>query len=682
MIPILIGKYVSYMKRSSIFLSLSVIAVSCSVNEMYSPDKRDTEVFYATIEYPGNLDTKVFVNQDLRLLWDEGDHISIFNKKDSNDEYYFTGQTGDAGGSFELVKDFSEEGVAIDKVYAVYPYSRTTSIDTKGTLSVEFPSEQYYRENSFGLGDNLMVAVSKDNNLQFKNVGGYLRISLYGEGVSVSSITLKGNNGEKLAGKATVTMPLDGTPTVALAEDATDQITLTCDTPVALGATAEESKDFWFVIPPVSFSKGFTVSISQTSGGVFEKSTAKSISIERSKLSKMSPIEVKLPRNIIYYTSSDEFVVTPYNPESFGVSILSNEYNDGRGILTFDGDVTNIGVCAFFYCTSLTSIMIPDSVTNIGESAFSDCSNLSTITIPDSVMSIGNSAFSNCSNLTNIRIPDSVTSIGNFAFNGCSNLTKITIPDSVTKIGDYAFQNCSSLSSIKLPVGIKNIGIGAFTFCCSLTSITLPNSITNIAEQLFLGSGLSSVIIPENVKSIGPFAFQKCNDLASISIPESVETIGHYAFSLCSNLVSISIPEKISSIESGLFWGCSSLFAISIPDKVTSIGHYAFDGCSSLQSIIIPKDVNCINDCVFSGCSSLRTIIIPEKITSIGYNALTGCINLESIYLKPSSPPLGDATMFNETNNCPIYVPLNSINNYRTAQYWSDYADRIQAIPE
>ena len=148
---------------------------------------------------------------------------------------------------------------------------------------------------------------------------------------------------------------------------------------------------------------------------------------------------------------------------------------------TIDGkSVTSIGGWAFYDCTSLKSITIPNSVTSIGDDAFSGCTSLTSITIPNSVTSIGNNAFSGCSSLTSITIPDSVTEIGYSAFSGCSSLTSITIPNSVTSIGNNAFSGCSSLTSITVSNSVTSIGYYAFEGCTSLTSITIPNNATSI----------------------------------------------------------------------------------------------------------------------------------------------------------------------------------------------------------
>ena len=194
--------------------------------------------------------------------------------------------------------------------------------------------------------------------------------------------------------------------------------------------------------------------------------------------------------------------------------------------------VTSIGYWAFSYCTSLTSIEIPNSVTSIGERAFYCCVSLTSIEIPNSVTSIGNYAFASCTSLKSIEIPNSVTSIGNVAFESCRSLTSIEIPNSVTSIGDYAFASCTSLTSIEIPNSVTSIEDYAFCDCTSLTSIEISNSVTSIREG----------------------AFSYCTSLTSIEIPNSVTSIRGSAFSGCSSLTKITcLATTPPAIKSGTF---------------------------------------------------------------------------------------------------------------------------------
>ena len=326
--------------------------------------------------------------------------------------------------------------------------------------------------------------------------------------------------------------------------------------------------------------------------------------------------------------------------------------------------VTSISSYAFYGCSKLTSITIPNTVTSIRYSTFYGCSSLTSITIPNTVTSIGESAFSGCSNLTSITIPNTVTSIEKFAFDGCSRLEKLTIEDGTETLemgycyynSNYAvgcglFYSCplktlylgrnlsyetrsyygyspfykkATLTEVTIGNTVRLIEDNLFYDCSELTSITIPNSVTSIGNYAFYGcSGLTSITIPNSVTSIGAVVFSGCSSLTSITIPNSVTSIGKCAFQGCSRLTSITIPNSVTLIEDNLFYGCSGLTSITIPNSVTSIGKCAFQGCSRLTSISIPNSVTSIENNAFSGCSRIKKLIIEDgtKTLYLGYNA-------------------------------------------------------------
>ena len=493
--------------------------------------------------------------------------------------------------------------------------------------------------------------------------------------------------------------------------------------------------------------------------------------------------------NCIFYTTSDGNIVSPYNSNAFGATIISNKIINGVGAIVFDDSTTTIGKQAFYACDSLTSVTIPDSVTTIGYAAFLDCSSLSkfngkyasddgrclivdgtlnsfapsglteytipdsvttigyaayldcssltSITIPDSVTTIGSSAFSGCSSLTSVTIPDSVTTIGSSAFSGCSSLTSVTIGDSVTTIGNNAFNGCKSHTSVTIPDSVTTIGMGAFYGCSSLTSVTIPDSVTTIGDYAFEGcSSLTSATIGDSVTTIGESAFESCSSLASVTIGDSVTTIGNSAFSGCSSLTSVTISDSVTTIGDGAFRNCSSLTSVTIPDSVTTIGYGAFFGCSSLTSVTIPNSVTTIGYCAFSGCSRLQefngqfasedrrclivdgvlnsfapaglteytipnsvttigewafgsccssftSVTIPDSVTSIGYAAFANCSGLSSVYCKATTPPVALISFYywiafdDNASGRKIYVPMESVNKYKSASGWCDYASDI-----
>ncbi len=238
-------------------------------------------------------------------------------------------------------------------------------------------------------------------------------------------------------------------------------------------------------------------------------------------------------------------------------------------------------------------------VTSIGDSAFFQCSGLTQISIPEGVISIGNSAFCFCTGLTQISIPEGVASIGIGAFGQCTGLTQISIPKSVASIGNSAFSGCYRLTQISIPAGVTSIGNGAFGFCSVLTEINVDSNnpayvsqngilYDKKREQLICcpAGKKGKISIPAGVTSIEASAFSGCYGLTQISIPAGVTSIKSWAFYQCSGLTQISIPAGVAKIEASAFSGCYELTQISIPKSVTEIEASAFYGCENATWLV------------------------------------------------------------------------------------------------
>ena len=291
---------------------LSLIAVSCSIGEIDRIDEAGSivpgseEVFYVTIGDQPDAETKVYADEALRIKWNADDRLSIFNKKTYNREFRFKGESGATSGAIAAVGS-DGTGESLAKIYAVYPYAPSTSINTSGTITYTLPSEQSYYENSFGVGANAMVSVTDDNKLRFKNAGGYLSFKFYGDGVSVSSITLESNNGEFLSGPCTIETSSE-VPALTMSEGGSNRVTLTCDPPVTLGPTVSSAVQFIFVLPPVTLAKGFKVTVATSDDRTFVKSSGKKRVIGRSAITRMQTMAVEIEPDPSEWESAAEAV--------------------------------------------------------------------------------------------------------------------------------------------------------------------------------------------------------------------------------------------------------------------------------------------------------------------------------------------------------------------------------------
>ena len=242
-----------------------------------------------------------------------------------------------------------------------------------------------------------------------------------------------------------------------------------------------------------------------------------------------------------------------YNVTDTGEIEIAGCYEYVRKVnipIEIDGkSVTSIGEYAFYKCTSLTEITIPDSVTSIGEYAFRGCTSLTEITIPDSVTSIGQYAFCVCTSLTEITIPDSVTSIGEGVFFGCTSLTEITIPDSVKYIGEEAFKDCTNLKSITFLGSKTGIKEGAFSNCDADIKFTTEDTYGQEGEVVSVATNVTQLTVKHKEGKIPAGAYKDGKRLKEVTLEEGITLIEDDAFANCDNLEKIVIPKSVTGIH-------------------------------------------------------------------------------------------------------------------------------------
>lgn len=332
--------------------------------------------------------------------------------------------------------------------------------------------------------------------------------------------------------------------------------------------------------------------------------------------------------NIITYITEDNKAISLNSLDWYGAKVVSNTYDSYTNIgkITFDKPLTGIPDKAFYGITKLKSIVIPEEVTTIGVSAFYNTS-----------------------------------------------LTSITIPDSVNEIKESAFDGCVYLSYVN---------ISSISEWCQIKFESILSNPLYYAEILrFNNQIINEFIIPEGTLALNAFTFKNCTNLSSILLPDSITHIGPYCFEGCSNLTGITLPEGIEKIHQNTFRYCENLSQVILPNSLQAIGHFAFTLCISLTNILLPDKLRLIEQRAFSACSRLEEINIPSSVESINSDAFSDCGNLHTVYCWPTTPPSSNGKIFNTTENITIYVPQASLNDYKSAKYWSTYASNIKAMP-
>ena len=567
-------------KHLSLILFLSILVSGCSQEELSRNESVNGRTFTASFEQN---ESRTYIEDSKHLRWTTGDLISLFNSNTLNQQYKFDGKTGDNSGTFSKVETVFGTGNDLNCHYAVYPYASDIAITENGVITATLPSKQSYAENSFGLGVNTMAAVTKntdDTFLKFKNVGGYLKLQLYGDNVTVKSITLTGNNNEKLAGTATITSVYGQDPTISMADDATGSVTLDCGEGVEIGSTAETATAFWMVVPPTTFEKGFEVTITDVNDNEVTKSTSNEISIARNTIKPMPAFEVEtqdIPY-IIFKADSEQTLTMSKAIATLEYSVNGGEWKElGINTVEFGGSLGNMKIRGKSSIGTSTSPST-NSYATIG------FGNETKVSCSGDIRTLIDYEAYNTVNTSNARFC--------YLFHNCSNL--ITAPqlpamDLATQCYKYMFQGCTSLSKApELPaVKMRDECYGGMFWDC--TSLSEPPQLpaTQLAGWCYY------------------YMFYGCTSLTNAPTL-SVETLADYCYH-------------------SMFEGCTSLTkAPNLPARILTDYCYAymFHGCTNLTSTPYLSATTLVEGCywhMFSNCSKLNKIAMLATDASARY---------------------------------------------------------------
>lgn len=427
-----------------------------------------------------------------------------------------------------------------------------------------------------------------------------------------------------------------------------------------------------------------------------------------------------------YGCDSLKNITIPNNVVKLGISAFGSCYN--LETVNLSNNITTIHKDTFAYCNNLVNVIIPTNVVAIEERAFYSCDSLISVTIPNKVEIIGSSAFYDCTNLATVKLGSGVRTIGSSAFSRCA-ISQIFISNNVVSIDSDAISaniilvelqsrpsnwsdkwasgtviwNCTGETSTTVEgfnVALLNDDtVAVVGYSGESSDLVVPAKINEKEVSLIFlrGSNLTSIVIPDTVKTIGAYAFYNCTDLISVTMPDSVTGIGKYAFYGCNGLENIVLSKTLKTIGRSAFENCSNLNAVYYLGDVATWCNITFDDNNITQGyktnplyyahnlyiddaliteLIIPDSVTSIKEFAFTG-GNFTSVTLPNSVKSIDDEAFLYCSNLKTVIVSTDNPYFG--------------VQDGILYTKRSYEYWDDikeewvkgtYLSGIALVPE
>ena len=635
-----------------------------------------------TVGFEG-ADTRVQLNEAQKTVWNSGDEVSVFYRSNGNQKWKYEGEDGVRQANLSRIQD-ATGNTAITKTIVVYPYDETYWLNTDSyCIEATTPTTQHYAVNSYGVGDNLMVSQGEFTQFSLKNVYGWLKLQLTGDGETIKSIKFRGNDGEQVAGliyvntataKATLASEMGGDDennaggNLVFDDTILTEVTLDCGDGVVLG---KEATSFYIALPPQTFEQGFTLEIKDEKEWAMTKSTANTLTIERNVIQPMTSFDVDIKPVLSDYYITTEFDVDTPGKELHYVNELSKMVNKGNVLVNIDYGDGSFGktIPHTYEATGRYTVKFyfENPITEIADYAFI-YSHVRSVEIPASVTRLGRSAFSSSVGLESVTFEgnSSLKIIEGFAFSSCYKLESISFPSSVESIGECVLGGCKSL---------KNIYMYSKNYISGYTGLDEGKALYDMKGEIPKIIAYTAGHTTEDISGswilvdIGWGAFTECNYIKNVNLL-NIANIEQVNFTYCNNLESINL-EKTAHIANNVLSYCDKLEAVDAPNAAF-IGEDTFCNNKSMAYIKLGSDKLTTISRIGNNNENLNTIHIPSGVESIA-NSFNGNAMLAEVYCKATTPPALADSFDSIPENATLYVPVESVDAYKSADGWNKF---------
>lgn len=612
------------MKKLLIFVLAAITLAACTqstVEEVASGCRLITETLNATFE-SSQSDTRIQLNDEQQTVWTHGDNVSVFYYSDRNLRWVYQGKTGERTAKLKHAEGERGEQTTED-IVVIYPYRWDNELYVDDHyIRASLESSQSFMEGSYGLDGNLMVARTESRDFELRSLCGWVKVQLKGENRSVVRMMLKGNNEEQVAGSCHIDLK-DLTATPASKSEHSNwgdqiynEIIIESWDPVELNN--EEPTAFYFGLFPQMFSKGITVEITYSDGTTQSLVREEPLKVQRNHIVPMETVTV-----------------------DNGMEDTEVANNEIVMVINSDKDINEI-------------------IADINIEAFD----------------VELDAISYTLNTLHFEFSGDITHIGDFAFRGCDWIEEVHLPNSLETMGVGVFAECPNLNAIYSKYSTRDNRV-----------VVIDDTLVAVAPH-----DVVSVSI-DFAKYVGDYTFYGCEQLENVSFLDGVEIIGAWSFCNCVNLLTAFFGDDVETIKEGAFYNCPLVtFTGKFSNSDSGSSGNIQDGDGNFAGVTTPPadgkvdlgDSTGVTQGAMQNNTAVTKLTIPEGVTNIAAWAFDGCIHLKTVICMPIVPP---TALYSETgvwaafdNNAEdrkFYVPGESLEAYKSAEGWRDYAEWI-----